>query len=73
MALQDLTPQLRTRLSRMERAVGWFVFVATALLLFGFRLLHLPHGRAQGLVQDQGAVFYLRPKFGRPEAWVMTV
>ena len=36
MALQDLTPQLRTRLNRMERAVGWFVFVATALLLFGF-------------------------------------
>ncbi|HUA37576.1 MAG TPA: MlaD family protein [Candidatus Sulfopaludibacter sp.] len=36
MALQDLTPQLRTRLSRMERAMGWFVFVATALLLFGF-------------------------------------
>jgi len=36
MALQELTPQLRTRLSRMERAVGWFVFVATALLLFGF-------------------------------------
>jgi len=36
MALQDLTPQLRTRLSRMERAVGWFVFLAAALLLFGF-------------------------------------
>src|ERR1700678_4228523 len=36
MALQDLTPQLRTRLSRMERLVGWFVFLATALLLFGF-------------------------------------
>jgi hypothetical protein len=36
MALQDLTPQLRTRLSRMERAVGWFVTLATALLLFGF-------------------------------------
>ncbi|MEI9864961.1 MAG: MlaD family protein [Limisphaerales bacterium] len=36
MALQDLTPQLRTRLNRMERFVGWFVFVATALLLFGF-------------------------------------
>jgi ABC-type transporter Mla subunit MlaD len=36
MALQDLTPQLRTRLSRVERAVGWFVFLATALLLFGF-------------------------------------
>jgi ABC-type transporter Mla subunit MlaD len=36
MPLQDLTPQLRTRLNRMERAVGWFVFVATVLLLVGF-------------------------------------
>lgn len=36
MALQDLTPQLRTRLSRMERAVGWFVSLAMALLVFGF-------------------------------------
>jgi MlaD protein len=36
MALQDLTPQLRTRLNRMERAVGWFVFLATALLVLGF-------------------------------------
>src|SRR5689334_12006611 len=36
MALQDLTPQLRTRLNRMERAVGVFVLVATALLLIGF-------------------------------------
>ena len=36
MALQDLTPQLRTRLNRMERAVGWFVLVAAVLLLAGF-------------------------------------
>jgi ABC-type transporter Mla subunit MlaD len=36
MPLQDLTPQLRTRLNRMERGVGWFVFLATLLLLFGF-------------------------------------
>jgi ABC-type transporter Mla subunit MlaD len=36
MPLQDLTPQLRTRLSKMEQGVGWFVFLATALLLFGF-------------------------------------
>jgi ABC-type transporter Mla subunit MlaD len=36
MALQDLTPQLRTRLSRMERAVGWFVLLAFVLLVFGF-------------------------------------
>jgi MlaD protein len=36
MPVQDLTPQLRTRLSRVERAVGWFVVVATILLLAGF-------------------------------------
>jgi MlaD protein len=36
MPLQDLTPQLRTRLNRMERAVGWFIMLATLLLLFGF-------------------------------------
>jgi len=36
MALQDLTPQLRTRLSRMERAVGWFVVLAVVLLAVGF-------------------------------------
>lgn len=36
MALQDLTPQLRTRLSRMERAVGAFVLLAIGLLVFGF-------------------------------------
>jgi MlaD protein len=36
MALQDLTPQLRTRLSRMERAVGWFVTLAVVLLVAGF-------------------------------------
>ena len=35
MALQDLTPQLRTRLGRLERLVGWFVTLATLLLLFG--------------------------------------
>jgi len=36
MGLQDLTPQLRTRLSRMERAVGWFVVLATLLFAIGF-------------------------------------
>ena len=35
MALQDLTPQLRTRLSRLERLVGWFVGLAILLLIFG--------------------------------------
>lgn len=35
MALHDLTPQLRTRLSRMERAAGWFVLLATVLMIAG--------------------------------------
>ncbi len=34
--MQDLTPQLRTRLGRVERAVGLFVLLATLLLLGGF-------------------------------------
>ncbi len=36
MPLQDLTPQLRTRLSRVEHTVGVFVIIATLLLLSGF-------------------------------------
>jgi hypothetical protein len=35
MALHDLTPQLRTRLSRLERLVGLFVAFAVILLLVG--------------------------------------
>lgn len=35
MAVQDLTPQLRTRLSRLEKVVGWFVTLATLLLIGG--------------------------------------
>jgi ABC-type transporter Mla subunit MlaD len=35
MALQDLTPQLRTRLSRLERVVGVFVAFAALLLVAG--------------------------------------
>jgi ABC-type transporter Mla subunit MlaD len=48
MALQDLTPQLRTRLSRMERAVGWFIFLATALLVFGFAFYIYHTAKARG-------------------------
>lgn len=36
MALQDLTPQLRTRLRRVEKVVTAFVVLATLLLLGGF-------------------------------------
>ncbi|MCX6902277.1 MAG: MlaD family protein, partial [Verrucomicrobia bacterium] len=35
MPVQDLTPQLRTRLSRLEKWVGVFVTLATLLLLAG--------------------------------------
>jgi ABC-type transporter Mla subunit MlaD len=35
MPTQDLTPQLRTRLSRLEKLVGWFVTIATLLLFIG--------------------------------------
>jgi ABC-type transporter Mla subunit MlaD len=38
MATNDLTPQLRTRLSRLEKFVGWFVTIATLLLLAGLAL-----------------------------------
>jgi ABC-type transporter Mla subunit MlaD len=56
MPLQDLTPQLRTRLSRMERSVGWFVFLATLLLLFGFGY-YLYH------VAEQRGLFVVKAKF----------
>ncbi|HOW64700.1 MAG TPA: MlaD family protein [Candidatus Paceibacterota bacterium] len=36
MALHDLTPQLRTRLGRVERLVGLFVGLAALLLIAGF-------------------------------------
>lgn len=36
MPLQDLTPQLRTRLSRLESVVGWFVLLAGLVLVVGF-------------------------------------
>lgn len=36
MPLQDFTPELRTRLNRVERVVGWFVIVATVILIGGF-------------------------------------
>jgi ABC-type transporter Mla subunit MlaD len=47
MALQDLTPQLRTRLSRLERVVGLFVLVAALLLLAGlvFYLLKIAESK----------------------------
>ncbi len=57
MALQDLTPQLRTRLNRMERAVGWFVLVAAALLIFGFGYYLQNTARRKGWFQKRVPYF----------------
>jgi phospholipid/cholesterol/gamma-HCH transport system substrate-binding protein len=46
MALQDLTPQLRTRLRRVERLVTLFVVAATVLLMAGF-VYYLYHTAAR--------------------------
>jgi phospholipid/cholesterol/gamma-HCH transport system substrate-binding protein len=48
MALQDLTPQLRTRMTRVERLVGLFVSLA-ALLMGGAFVYYLVHtGKNRG-------------------------
>jgi hypothetical protein len=43
MAIQDLTPQLRTRLQRVEKVVGVFVLLAILALVvgFGYYLYHM--------------------------------
>src|SRR2546423_14174713 len=48
MPVQDLTPQLRTRLSRVERVVGVFVSVATLLLIAGFGYYVYKSGERKG-------------------------
>ena len=45
MPLHDLTPQLRTRLSRLERLVGLFVALAVLLMVAG--LAYYIHQRAE--------------------------
>lgn len=57
MALQDLTPQLRTRLNRVEHAVGIFVILATVLLVSGFGYYLFHTARAKGWF-DVKAPFY---------------
>lgn len=48
MALQDLTPELRTRMSRVERLVGLFVFLAALLMLVGFAYYLSETGKRRG-------------------------
>jgi ABC-type transporter Mla subunit MlaD len=57
MALQDLTPQLRTRLNRVEKAVGWFVLLATLLLLSGFSYYVYSTAQRKGWLESKVRCF----------------
>lgn len=59
MALQDLTPQLRTRLSRMERLVGCFVLIAAALFLAGFAYYAYHTAKRKGWFTPKARYFTL--------------
>jgi ABC-type transporter Mla subunit MlaD len=48
MPLQDLTPELRTRLRRVERTVGWFVTLAAVILFVGFAYYIYATAKARG-------------------------
>lgn len=65
MALQDLTPQLRTRLSRVERIVGLFVSIATLLLFSGFFYYLYHTAQKKGWFLNKAPYFvYLRSGAG---------
>src|SRR5688572_1697130 len=53
MAVQDLTPQLRTRLSKVEKLVGIFVTLASLLLLVGFAYFAYHTGQRKGWWDDK--------------------
>ena len=59
MPLQDLTPQLRTRLSRVERLVGLFVTVATILLIVGLTYYVVQTAKRKGWGRQKLPYFLL--------------
>lgn len=59
MPLQDLTPELRTRLSRLERLAGWFVLLALGLLLLGFAYYTYHTAQRQGWFTIKARYFTL--------------
>ena len=59
MPLQDLTPQLRTRLSRVERFVGLFVMVATVLLIVGLTYYIVQTAKRKGWGRQKLPYFLL--------------
>src|SRR5688572_21038656 len=65
MAVQDLTPQLRTRLSRLEKWVGWFVTLAVLLLLGGLAYYIYNLAERKGWFLNKAPYFtYLRSGAG---------
>jgi len=65
MAVQDLTPQLRTRLSRLEKAVGWFVTLATLLLFAGLAYYLYKMAETKGWLKTKAPYFtYLKTGMG---------
>jgi ABC-type transporter Mla subunit MlaD len=65
MPVQDLTPQLRTRLNRLEKLVGIFVTVATLLLLTGLAYYVYHTAQRKGWFLSKAPYFvYLRSGAG---------
>lgn len=65
MPLQDLTPQLRTRLSRLEWLVGLFITLATVLMLTGFGFYLHQMAQRKGWMLVKAPYFtYLRSAAG---------
>lgn len=57
--MPDLTPQLRTRLGRVERAVGIFVLLATMLFATGFGWYLYQAGQRKGWFVNKARYFTL--------------
>ena len=57
MPLQDLTPQIRTRLNRAEQFVGWFVGLALIGLLAAFAYYIFHTAKQKGWFLNQGRYF----------------
>jgi ABC-type transporter Mla subunit MlaD len=68
MALHDLTPQLRTRLNRVEKVVAWFLTLAAVLLAAGLGFYVYQVARERGwLLQKAFYWTYLNSGMGLKE------
>lgn len=65
MPIQDLTPQLRTRLNRVERIVGLFILAATAMMVGGLAFYLYQTAENRGWFLTKSPYFtYLRSGSG---------